>query len=56
MEVEEITSDTKEPKQRKDQVKDQAATINCLEVGEMTQISRGSENLRQAKLAANVLG
>ena len=39
--------DTKEPKPRKDQVKDQAVTINCLEVGKKAQVTKESEKPKQ---------
>ena len=40
--------DTKEPKPRKDHVKDQAVTINCLEVGEKAQVTKESEKPKQS--------
>ena len=43
----EKAQDTKEPEPRKDQVKDQAATINCVEVGQKTQVTKESEEPKQ---------
>ena len=40
--------DTKEPKPRKDHVKDQAVTINCLEVGKKAQVTKESEKPKQS--------
>ena len=37
------TQDSQEPNPRKDQVKDQATTINCVEVGQKAQITKESE-------------
>ena len=45
--VEEV-QDLKEPKPRKDHVKDQAVTINCLEVGEKAQLTKESEKPKQS--------
>ena len=34
------SQDTKEPEPRKGQVNDQAVTINCVEVGQMAQVTK----------------